>query len=135
MDGILQIDIASPNFYDELAVGGTFDIDQDAVININGFTDLALIDFVALGFEIGNRVDLVTASQISGNFFNFPENEFRTTPGGLLMFFGNDGSSIYLLATPEPTAATLWVLLALVSLVLSRRRWCAAVVRKEVHGN
>ena len=60
MNGILQIDIVSPLQHDVLNIAtGVIDIDPNAVIIINGDTDLSQLDLGVLGFENGDRVTLL----------------------------------------------------------------------------
>jgi hypothetical protein len=101
MNGVLQLDIVSPTVHD--VASGNLDIDTGALFSINGTTNLAAIDYRALGFLAGNgRTTLVLADHIIGNFANFPLSQKVATAGGE-MFFGNDGTSLFVFATPEPS--------------------------------
>jgi autotransporter-associated beta strand protein/T5SS/PEP-CTERM-associated repeat protein len=129
MGGNLLIDLVSPTIFDSLDVAGTFNIGTTADLEINGQTDFTQLDFFGeLGFDYGDRVDLVLADEIIGNFSNVIANAEFEDARGHSIYFGNDGSSLYLQAVPEPSTLVLWSLIALVGTAVGyrmhRRRDC-----------
>ncbi len=114
LGGYLLVDLISPSEHDFLKVlNGDFNIGSDAQLEINGQTDLTQLNFSALGFGAGDRVDLVMAAGIDGEFLNISNNETFSGVGGPDIFFGNDGTTLYLLALPEPQSLAVWTILGL----------------------
>ncbi len=135
MDGILLIDIVDPATHDLLNIAtGTVDISgtpstpvlpgDTAFLEINGTQELTTIDYWGdLDFEYGDRVDFLTAPDgIVGNFENFPANGEFYDGGGNRVLFGNDGTSLYVQAVPEPASIVVWALLGLALAGYARRR-------------
>jgi autotransporter-associated beta strand protein len=114
MGGELLIDLISTSLHDVLDVDGTFQIGSGADLEINGETDFTQLDFFFdLGFDYGDRVDLVLADQIVGNFSNVLANAEFEDARGHAIYFGNDGTSLYLQLVPEPASLVIWSLLGL----------------------
>ncbi len=135
MDGILLIDIVDPATHDLLNIAtGTVEISgtpstpvqsgDTAFLEINGTQDLTTIDYWGdLDFEFGDRVDfLIAPDGIVGNFENLPVNREFSDAGGKRVFFGNDGTSLYVQAVPEPASIVVWTLLGLALVGYARRR-------------
>ena len=118
LDGILQLDVVDPITADMLvALQGIIDIDPtSAILTINGESDFSQVDLGALGFQGGDELLLISATDgIVGEFLNdAKDGDVFTDAGGLAFSFAQDDTSLRLVAgVPEPATFAIWTLLGL----------------------
>jgi hypothetical protein len=119
--GYLLIDLVNTNLADMLDVNGDVTLGPTSQLEINGETDFTQLDFESLGLALSDRLDIVTADSILGNFSNMLANREFVDAAGNNVFFGNDGSSIFLQAVPEPASIAAWIGIGLTLLACGRR--------------